>query len=349
MAQWLAQLRLAFLRNSPLGACLLCLLLVKFAFADKLVVEGTNGTLLNREGVIVDIVGSELRLQMLSGKVDTIPISKVKRIDASDDAAGQACEKLVQAGNFRQVILPLQKAISTESRPWRQRQLRQQLIVCHHELGEIASAGDEFLLLVASDPSTLAWNIAPLAWSTNPVPPDMEARAEKWLAARNNPAAQLLGASWLLPTAKRGTAIATLQALASNPTPADPRISAQAEMQLWRTKIVTAKPTDVSNWQQAIDQVPSEIRSGPLFVLADALAYTKQPEAAALAYLKIPLLYDTCRPLCAEALLAAARQEHVRGESTAAVRLLQELQKKYPLSPAAEEAKSDLKTWKVTP
>lgn len=349
MAQWLAQLRLAFLRHSRLGVCLLCLLFVKSAYADKLVVEGANGVLLNREGVIVDILGSELRLQMLSGKVDIIPIAKVKRIDASDDAAGQACEKLVQAGNFRQAILPLQKAISAESRPWRQRQLRQQLVVCHHELGKIAAAGDEFLLLVASDPSTLAWNLAPLAWTTSQVSPDVESRAEKWLAARNNPAAQLLGASWLLPTAKRGTAIATLQALASNPTPADPRVSAQAEMQLWRTKIVTAKPADITNWQQAIDQVPSEIRSGPLFILGDALAYTKQPEAAALAYLKIPLLYDSCRPLCAEALLAAARQEHVRGETTAAVRLLQELQKKYPLSPAAEEAKSDLKTWKVTP
>lgn len=349
MLHRLARFCLALPRHSPLVACLWVLFACSTTYADKLVVEGNNGVLLNREGIIVDIVGSDLRLQMLSGKIDTIPITKVKRIEASDDAAGQACEKLVHAGNFRQAILPLQKAITDESRPWRQRQLRQQLIVCHHELGEITAAGDEFLLLVASDPSTLAWNLAPLAWTTSQVPPDVELRAEKWIAARNNPAAQLLGASWLLPTSKRGTAIATLQALASNPTPADPRISAQAEMQLWRTKIVTAKAADIANWQQAIDQVPSEIRSGPLFILADALAYTKQTEAAALAYLKIPLLYDTCRPLCADALLAAARQEHLRGQTTAAVRLLQELQKKYPLSTAAEESKADLKTWKVTP
>lgn len=310
------------------------------AWADKIWMEGANGNPLIREGKIVDIIGSEIRLQMLSGKVDTLPLLRVKRIEPSDDVAGQAAEKLVSSGDFRMATPSLKRAITAETRPWRQRQLRLQLVICHHELGEIPQAGEEFLSIVESDPSTLAWGYAPLAWHGSVVSPQLEQQAEKWLAKKTNPAAQLLGGSWLLPTSKRSAAMSTLANLASNPTPDDPRISALAEMQLWRTKIVTARPTDLANWQQAIDQVPSELRAGPLFVLGDAIAYAKQPELAALTYLKIPLVYEDCRPLCAAALLAAATQQQLRGDAflPASELLLQELQKKYPLSPAAEEA-----------
>lgn len=319
-------------------ALLLLTLGSQTAFADKIWMEANNGNILTREGEIVDIVGSQLRFQSSTGKLETIPLLRVKKMEPTGDTPNAEALKLVAQGEFRNAIVPLKRAVANEKRAWRQRQLQAELVTCHRELGDIASAGETFLAIVASDPETLAWEIAPLSWRSATITPQLELQAERWLSKKGAPASQLLGASWLLPTAKRGLAMNALEMLASESTPADPRISALAEMQLWRTRIVTARPVDLGNWQRAIEQIPSEIKAGPLLVLGDALAYAKRPDEAALTYLKVPLLYNQSRAFCAEGLLAAAKQQVERGEMVAAKRLLDELRQKYPLSPASEEA-----------
>ncbi len=309
-----------------------------FAYADKIWMEANNGNVLARDGEVVDILGSQMRFQSSTGKLETIPLQRVKKIEPANDVANSDADKLFSQGEFKTAIPALKRAVANEKRPWRQRQLQAELVICHRELGDIASAGDTFLAIVASDPETLAWEIAPLSWRSASSTPQLESHAERWLRKTGAPASQLLGASWLLPTAKRGLAMNALEMLASESTPDDPRISALAEMQLWRTKIVTAKPVDLGNWQSAIEQIPSEIKAGPLLVLGDGLAYSKRPDEAALTYLKVPLLYNQSRALSAEGLLAAAQQQTLRGELAAAKRLLEELKQKYPQSPASEEA-----------
>ena len=148
----------------------------------------------------------------------------------------------------------------------------------------------------------------------------------------------MLGASWLLGSPQRGAALLTLEKLLADRTITDRRIAALAEIQLWRTKLVTAKVEEIAGWQRVVEQLPAEIRPTGYFFVAEAWARTNQTEQASLAYLQLPLVYGSQRALAAEGLLGAAKQLEKLGRQAQAAELYAELIAKYPQSPLAAEA-----------
>jgi len=172
----------------------------------------------------------------------------------------------------------------------------------------------------------------------------VEARAAAWLAARRVPVAALLGASWLLAT-RRAEAAAVLEEIARS---SNPRLAGLATIQLWRTSLVTATGDDVARWQAQLEKMPPEIQAAGWYVVGEIQARQEQPEAASLAYLKVPILFRQQRPMAADALLAAGKQLEKMSQATQAAALFRELVHDFPHLTAAKEAQGRLDKLKPT-
>jgi tetratricopeptide (TPR) repeat protein len=208
------------------------------------------------------------------------------------------------------------------------------------EAGRIESAGDEFLGIVASDPATMHYAVMPIAWRPAPPSASLERRAAEWAAKGQPPPARVLGASWLLGGPRRLEALAALEELVKS---SDGRVAGLATIQLWRTKLVTAKLAEVVHWQSQLENMPPEIQAAGWYVMGDLYSRLNQPEQAALAYLKAPVLFRRQRTIAADALLAAGGQLEKMGRHEEAKRLYREIVRDLGHLPAADQARVRLK------
>jgi tetratricopeptide (TPR) repeat protein len=293
-----------------------------------------------RTGEVVEYTGESLQLKSLSGRIETIPAARVADVKTAWTPAHVRGDVLRAEGKLEEAITSYKQAKREEPRAWARRQIMAQLTACYAESGHLDVAGDEWLAIVASDQQTPHYAVIPIAW--RPFAPDaaVETRAAAWLQSKT-PTAQLLGASWLLTGPLRSEAVAVLDAVAADKTQ-DPRIRSLAQIQLWRTKLVTAKLDDAQRWQVALEQMPAEIRASGYFVVAEALTRWKQPEEAALAYLRIPLVHNEQRLMAADALVAAGNLHEQLGRGEQAAGLYREVLSGYSRTPAAEVARAKL-------
>jgi tetratricopeptide (TPR) repeat protein len=271
-----------------------------------------------RTGTINDYSGAGLVITTSSGKQETIPAEKVIEIQTpatKDESSGDA---LKAAGKLDESIDAYRQAKRGESRRWVVRRIVAKLVNCYERNNQFDAAGDEFLALLAGDEETPYFSAIPLAWRTSAMPP---AKAADWLAA-SAPAAQLLGASWLLSGAERAKASSTLKTLSSD---LDPRIAHLASAQLWRISLVTASTDEIARWEQQIERMPAELRAGPLLVLGDALTRTGRSDDALLAWLQVPLVDPQRETLSAEGYRSAAKALEKAGRAEDAARLQREL------------------------
>src|SRR5262249_39508206 len=144
--------------------------------------------------------------------------------------------------------------------------------------------------------------------------------------------------SWLLPT-RRIEAAAALEELAKS---TEPRIASLATIQLWRLKLVTATVDEVHRWQAQLERMPVDVRPTGWDIPGDIFARPRQPEAAALAYLKLPILFRQQRALASEALLAVGQQLEKMSQADQAAGLYREIVRDYPRLVAATEAERRL-------
>ena len=213
------------------------------------------------------------------------------------------------------------------------------MVRCCGALGEWEEAGNLFLALLASDPSTPHFACIPLAWAPSQPSLLLEQAARDWLGREDTPAAVLLGASHLLSTAGRPAVLARLNRLAASP---DRRIGQLAVAQTWRAAVATATDGEVDGWSRAIEQMPQPLRAGPYFVLGLARAQRQQWEQSALALLRVPILYPQQRLLAARSLLGAGRSLEKLSRPREATRLYREVIKDYPQTEAVAEAQGRL-------
>jgi TolA-binding protein len=108
-----------------------------------------------------------------------------------------------------------------------------------------------------------------------------------------------------------------------------------AQSQLWRTQLVTCTSEDIAQWESAIQQMPQPLRAGPYYLLGQARSRHRQHDAAALAFLRVPIAYPACYSLAAEGLLAAAAELRMAGHTGEAESLDRELQNRYGDTDAA--------------
>lgn len=289
-------------------------------------------------GEIVDYKGKQLEIRV-EGQVRTMPGEQVRRIEFRKHALHLEGDKLFAAHDFAAARERYAKASAAESRAWVRRMLVAQVVWCDRHLALFGTAVDELLAIAADDPETPYFDALPLAYLPQPIAPALEQKARGWLA-KDEPAAQLLGASYLLMTTHRAAAVDRLQSLRSH---RDPRIAGAAKSQLWRAELATATSAKVAEWQSELNKIPEAVRAGGYYVVGSALARQQQPEEAALTLLRVPVLYPHDRNLAARCLADAARLLQGLGKTDEAARLNRELLSQYAETRDAAEVKATVK------
>jgi len=286
-------------------------------------------------GEIVEFTGVELVLRHPSGREQTFASDRVRRVESDWPAPHQAALASYQQRRYQESLDGYLTALRSEKRKWVQREQLAAITWCYRNLGRLDQAAASFLALYRSDPATRHFAAIPLVWSSGL--PDMAAqrRGEALLADATQPVGQLIGASWLLTTAKRPAALQTLRGLTNA---ADARVIFLAEAQGWRTQSAAPSDADLTRMQARIEAMPRAIRGGPYYLLGAAEARGGRPAQAALAFLRIPLNYPEDRAFSAEALLAAGGALETINHSSEARELYRELIVDYADLPTAATA-----------
>lgn len=311
---------------------------------DTIVCKRADGKgQIQRTGHVVDYLGGVLTLEVAGGRHEKIPAARIVAIRTEQSEDQKMADQLWFDRRFSEAVTLYGRAIRDERRPWMRRELLAKMVRCYHSDNQFEAACETFLLLVRSDPKTAFFDVVPLAWTAESVSESLARRAQAWINDSKRPVAALLGASWLLPTAKRDQAIKTLQRLTSDP---DRRVAMLAETQLWRADLVTVTEPKCRSWQGRIEEVPQPLRAGPWFVLARGLARLEHHELAALTWMRLPILFPECHGLVAESLLAAGEQLNKAGDMSGTECVYHELIREYPNHPLTSIARQRLEQLK---
>lgn len=327
-------------RATLLGlAALLCLTQTGWA-EDVVVVSRSKPPGESRRlGTITEYTGEYLTLQLPSGREEKIESSRVLSYTSELVPDQQNGDQLLLAGRFADAAASYLRASKVENRRWMRRVLLAQLVRCYTNMQQIDRAGDAFLAIVGSDPTTQLFDAIPLAWVPTPPTAGLFDRSKRWIEDKDIPAARLMGASWLLATAQRQQALDVLGKLAGD---ADSRIAMLAETQIWRDKTVTASIEDVERWQQRIRGLDASLRAGPHFLVGKALARHGRSAEAAVALMRVPVLHPEQQDLAAEALFAAGEQLEKMGDRGGARTVYKELVQTYRTHRLAQPAQQRL-------
>lgn len=296
----------ATFRHAVLACLGLLLATGQAASQDQVVVRGATSASQEsrRPGQILDLTGERLLLKTSTGREESIPLDRLVSWSSAKSPEQVRGEKEEAAGRFDSALVQYRAALSAEPRVWMRREILARVVVCQRNLEQVQPAVETFLLIVRSDPTTRHDAIMPLSWYTENVRPDLQQAAERWLSDPQRPRARLLGASWLLATTRRGDADTELQRLA---TDKNPRIAALAEAQRWRILSATATANDVEIWLEATRRMPAELQGGAWYLIGQTQLRLNQPTDAALALMRVPILYAGHREFAARALLSAAQ------------------------------------------
>ena len=313
---------------------IIALWLAPAAAQDTAYITGSGGGQTRITGRVLDYTGRELKWEHLGGQQQSFPAEKVLRIETPCGRQQTDADALLAKNQFDRALGLYLKAVESEPRRWVRRQIIARIVGCYHALDQPQRAGEAFLLLIRDDPDTPYFDCIPLTWTPQQPPVDLELAARQWLG-REEPAAQLLGASHLLSGRDRPEALRLLRRLAAG---TDRRIAGLALAQTWRAEVATATAEQLDGWNRLIEQMPEPLAAGPYFVLGSARAQRQQPEQAALALLRVAILWPQQRLLAARALVEAGRALEKLDQGQEALRLYREAIRTYPeqTRPAAE-------------
>ena len=278
-------------------------------------------------GEILDYRGSGLRIRVAGGHEKLIPAEKILGIETFYIRPHVDANRMFEVGKYGEAVPLYQNALDNNNEPrrWVRRQIMAQLIRCYDALGRPDRAGNGFVALVEEDPETPYFDCLPLAWLPRQASPATEQLARSW-TQNKQPAVELLGLSYLLQTSVRQDVLSRLRQLAAGP---DRRVAQLAMAQTWRASVATAKIPQLDAWNQAVEQMPERLAAGPYFVLGTAWIQKQQWEKAALALMRLPILYPQQRALAAQALVGAARCMEKLNRKSEALRLYYELMRTY--------------------
>lgn len=294
---------------------------------------------LKLSGRIVDYTGKGLSIELTGGVPRNVAAEQVLRIETNYSRPQEEADRLFAKGEFDSALALYGQARNGESREWVRRQITAQIVWCLQALDRWVQAGEEFLILVRSDPATVYFDCIPLAWLPAELPRNLEQAAQQWMAREDLPAAMLMGASHLLPTGAGPGALVRLKQLTAAD---DPGVARLALAQTWRTITVTADAEQLKSWNRLIGQMPEPLRAGPYYVLGLGWAQHQQYEQAALAWMRLPILYPQHRLLAMRSLQDAGQALERLGRTQQAATLYAELVRTYPNTRSAAEVRNRL-------
>jgi tetratricopeptide (TPR) repeat protein len=269
------------------------------------------------EGEIVNLTGRDgLAFRPNNGQEIKIAIDRIIDYGTVKEPAQINAEQALKNGDYHTAIDNLLEARKSEKRTWMQRQQTSEIVQAYSALGEQDRACREFYALAESDPETVYLAHIPLPWYVD-VSQSLafQQLGEMWLDRPNYPACQLLAAGLSLTTANRVKAVEALQSLAQSNNPS---IAALATAQLWRVRLVEATPGEAVSWEQQLNAMPEELRSGPHYLLGEVFARLNQPDNAVTHWLHGPIDTPIMRPLALRSIQRAIKTLESLGRSAEA-------------------------------
>ena len=292
-------------------------------------------------GTIIDYTGRELLIRTVGSREQSIPTDRVEDIATKYTEKHAAADRLFEEHRYADAEAMYRRSITDEPRQWVRRMILSQVVWCLRNQDQYEQAAVTFALIVQNDPTTQYFDAIPLLWWSTELPLSAERRATDWLRDESDPVMQLVAASWLLrgPAELRGEAQRTIEALTRS---RDDRVAQLAVAQSWRSRLVIAQASEVARWQSIVQQFDPRLRAGGYFLIGQALARHRKLEEAALALMRVPVLYPRERELAAESLLAAADALEKNNNIDESRVALRELLRDHAGSNAAAAAKSKL-------
>ncbi|MEM1062946.1 MAG: hypothetical protein AAF532_15755 [Planctomycetota bacterium] len=288
---------------------------VTAAAADEITLRTDSGVgVVRSEGEVVEMTGTEVVLSTPAGR-RTFDADRLVELKTSRTEPHRRALAAIADREYAAAADALEDALRAEPRAWMRRQILAARVRVLLALGDRPAAGDAFLSLLDSDPTSADFPLIPLPWALAAPSREAAASARGWIEEPGEPA-RLLGAAVLIGSARdRVRASTVLDELAVS---LDGRIYHLARAQLWRGRLFEDSPAriELTNWETRIGATPHTLRGGPYHLLGLASAKLGEFERAAAAHLHAATVYpDDVRRAAEDGRLAAA---HLRALGRAA-------------------------------
>lgn len=279
-------------------------------------------------GEIVDFNGTRIVLKFSNGRETDYPAERVQRYRTHLTSEHSQANQLFAQKQYAAAIDQYSKAErGSEQRPWVRREILAQRARCWNFRGHASQAADDFLAIYASDPQHRHWDCIPLLWRNQEVNVLEQRKFAAWIDDARNEAKQLIAASHLLGINKHSEqAKRVLQALARAD---EAKIAWYAQAQLWRLELTTAPVSRVREWEVQTEKQPTCCQAGAWVLIGRAWSLQRNQSSAALAWLRVPLVFAENRALAADALLSAAQATEGLGQIEDARTLYEEVTRDY--------------------
>jgi tetratricopeptide (TPR) repeat protein len=283
----------------------------------------------NRKGEILNWTGSTISIKGSSG-VKEVDAGRLIRIETAWDPNYENGVAALAKYDYPEASQMFESALDGEQRSWMQNILHAKLLQCFLATENFGRAAEQFLNIVNDDPQSRFLNLIPLVWTSSRPDSLQLKRAKVWLRS-NEPAIQLLGASWLLTESDNSEALKTLDTLTSD---FDPTIKSLATAQLWRLDKVVADEKRIDLRIAEVKRMPESIRGGPWYLIAESQSRLKLYDKAVVNFMRIPINDPQQGGLAAAALYQAAwilqnKQQQNKQQQNKAQTLRNELKEKF--------------------
>ena len=304
-----------------------------WGLGDEITVRTGPKTVRRLSGTITEYNAESLTLQRPTGREETFQSTDIEHFATVWPPKYVEARKKIAAGDHRDAIVLLREAVANETRRWAQRQIIADTVRCYLAVGDLKRAAATFKVIYADSSFTRHLVVLPIQWWASNPSDDEIATFQDWL--KQDSPLRLVAASRLLNSSARRQARQALQDLVIDP---DPRIARLATCQLWRDQIATVTPETVEQWQKQVQRLNPELRTGPNFLVAAALARHGNTDEATELLLRCPILFGDQSELAAHSLLQAASLLKKRNRPRQAATLYREIIERFPKSAVAPQA-----------
>jgi tetratricopeptide (TPR) repeat protein len=312
---------------------------VSSGFADEITVRTGPQTVRRLSGSITEYNAETLTIQRPTGREESFPAGDIEHFATTWPREYVEARQKIAAGEHREAITLLREAVAAESRRWAQRQIIADTVRCYLALGDLKRAAATFKVIYSDSSFNRHLVALPIQWwASNPSAEEI-ATFQGWL--KDVPPLKLVAASRLLNSSARRQARQALQDLVID---ADPRIATLATCQLWRDQVTTATLETTAAWRKQIAKLNPELRTGPNYLLAMALARNGNTDEATELLLRCPILFGDQSELAAQSLLMSASLLKKKNRPRQAATLYREIVERFPKTTVASQAQQLLKS-----
>ncbi|MEO8269269.1 MAG: hypothetical protein ABI557_06085 [Aureliella sp.] len=261
-------------------------------------------------GEIKRFESEQLDLIDRDGSERTVPSKYVMRVVPRwRTTEASRAHQLFVDGKFEELLKAVPIALESNLVQWQQQILIAELVQAVESQGKPRAAGAYFLTLAESKPPPMLFACMPLCWTTREPDQVLRDGASKWLEKKDDDAARLLGASWLLFTDEQAAAQQALMQLQSS---SNATIAQLAVAQGWRRVPPPQTMTDLNRWFEFRDKLLPPLQLGPTEFMADRLQRIGKIELAIGEWSRIGSQYSD-QPM---------RSQQALGDATAQLRRL---------------------------